>query len=193
MMKTIQSVFATAALTCLLSACGGGGGDTAEPSLASRYSAVGSYPITDCVKDNRTGLIWEGKATSGQRYSVNGYTNYDSTTDLQFWTGVGRVAATPSDLEAATNAIGYKQVVNAIGLCGYRDWRLPTVDELKGLIVSGVTPSIDSSWFPNTISAFYWTSSPYVDDVRYAWGVNFFTGTVGFNLRNYTLLVRLVR
>ena len=153
MMKTIQSVFATAALTCLLSACGGGGGDTADPSLASRYSAVGSYPITDCVKPVVT-------------------TTYVLT---------------------ATNAIGYKQVVNAIGLCGYRDWRLPTVDELKGLIVSGVTPSIDSSWFPNTISAFYWTSSPYVDDVRYAWGVNFFTGTVGFNLRNYTLLVRLVR
>lgn len=191
-----------AAALCLAGmvvACGGGGGDDAPapaapvPAPTSRFSAVGSYPITDCVKDNVSGLVWEGKPTTGLRASSNSYTNYDRTTELQFWNGTARVAPTPADIDAASNSIGYLKAVNASALCGYSDWRLPTRDELNQLTVSSATPSIDSAWFPNTQPTFYWASTPFVGDASNAWGVNFVSGVVGFNLRNFSRMVRLVR
>lgn len=181
-----------------LAACGGGGDSSdapaaAAPPVANKFSAVSSYPLTDCVKDNSTGLIWEGKPASGLRASTNTYTNYDNTAELQFWNGSARVTPTQSDIDAATNTMGYMFAVNASALCGFANWRLPTRDELQSLTLAGVSPSIDSTWFPNTLASFYWASTPFAGDASNAWGVNFVNGLVGFNLRNQKRLVRLVR
>lgn len=193
-----QRGIAAFAAAMALAACGGGGDSSDAPAavappVANKFSAVGSYPLTDCVKDNRTGLIWEGKPASGLRASTNTYTNYDNTAELQFWNGSARVTPTQSDIDAATNAMGYMNAVNASALCGFANWRLPTRDELQSLTLAGVSPSIDSTWFPNTLASFYWTSTPFAGDASNAWGVNFVNGLVGFNLRNQNRLVRLVR
>ena len=60
-------------------------------STDSRFSLVskhwwqlgGTYAKTECVKDSRTGLVWEGKTASGLRAGSNRYTNYDSTSSKQ--------------------------------------------------------------------------------------------------------------
>ena len=55
----------------------------------SKYSEVanasgGTYTKEECVKDNSTGLIWEGKPTTGTaRLASTKYTNYDSLIALQ--------------------------------------------------------------------------------------------------------------
>ena len=52
-----------------------------------------------------------------------------------------------------TNSIGYKNSVNTSALCGFTDWRMPTVDELVGILDRSQAtsyPKIDSTWFPNT-------------------------------------------
>jgi hypothetical protein len=46
-------------------------------------------------------------------------------------------------------------------LCGNNSlWRLPTKDELLGIVNLNETPKINNIWFPNTASKYYWTSSP---------------------------------
>ena len=139
------------------------------------YSLVGSYTKEECVKDNVTGLIWEGKPASGTRSASLTYTNY----------GDGR----------AGDASAYVVAVNAQGLCGYTDWRLPTVDELETLVDAGRTnPSINTTWFPNTGGVVYWTASPNVGNSDNDGHVLFNMGEVGYrSSRDDYNPVRLVR
>ncbi|WP_157725624.1 Lcl C-terminal domain-containing protein [Vitreoscilla filiformis] len=160
----------------------------------------------DCVKDNITGLMWEVKTADGGLRDVNKtYTHYTSTTEAQFWNGSAYVPPTQAQIDAATNTVGYVAAVNAAGLCGKTDWRLPTVDELQGLVDYGVDyttdkPMIDETYFPNTAVSGdtwgwggYWASSPVVGSPDSAWYVNFGYGDVYGNDRGNTGHVRLVR
>lgn len=146
----------------------------------------GTYDKTECVKDDVTGLVWEGKTASGLRAGSNTYTNYHSS-----------YSGTQAQMDAATNTYGYVAAVNAQGLCGYSDWRLPTVDELLSIVDYGVAspgPTINSTWFPNTPALMsYWSSSPHVGISNHAWYVLFGYGNVRYVFRSYDYAVRLVR
>ena len=139
------------------------------------------YFKTECVKDNNTGLMWEGKPADGTRrgdpaLEVNGtFTNIESDS-------------------SPANALGYVNAVNKTGLCGFTDWRLPTKDELLGIVDSTVAsgPKVDANWFPNTKDYFYWTSSP-VTDLNYARVVYFYSGADSLGTRSDSGYVRLVR
>jgi PKD repeat protein len=150
-----------------------------------------------CVKDNVTGMVWEVKTKDGGlRDWTKIYTNYDSTASAQFYNGTAYVNPTRVQIDAATNSIGFKNAVNATALCGATDWRLPTADELQGLVDYGVAypgPTIDATWFPNTQGDVFWSSSPYVGYAYVAWGVNFGIGGVGYDGRYNADYVRLVR
>ena len=168
--------------------------------FATRYSEVpktgGTYAKTECVKDNITGLTWEGKTASPatSRLGTSTYTNYDSTTSAQKWVGGSTyVNPTQTEIDASTNSIGYKNAVNTSTLCGYTDWRLPTKEELQGILASSGSLRIDTTWFPNTQAWYYWSSSPYVGDPNNAWNVDFGSGDVYSSYRNGNNHVRLVR
>ena len=164
----------------------------------AQYSLVaktgGFYDITECVKDNGTGLIWEGKTASGDRSGAGAYTNYDSTTSAQKLV-IGGTYTNPSqgDIDATDNSIGYKNAVNASALCGYTDWRLPTQPELQGIVASSGSPRIDTTWFPNTQVSWYWTSTPNSLYSYSAYVVNFGNGYLSLDNRLRNRHVRLVR
>jgi Protein of unknown function (DUF1566)/Repeat of unknown function (DUF5648) len=144
------------------------------------YSAVGSNPFDDCVKDEVTGLIWEGKTTSGLRAATLTYTHLGNN--------------------AATDTSGYIAAINAAHLCGFSDWRLPTVNELHGILDLGRSPAleINLSAFPNTQVGKYWSSD--LNDngttaraLRIV-GVNTSgSGATSDDVRNSPFFVRLVR
>ena len=154
----------------------------------------GLYAKTECVQDNNTGLIWEGKNPgaigSGSRLGTSTYTNYDSTASGQKDDGSN---PTQTEIDAITNSIGYKNSVNTSALCGYTDWRLPTKEELQGIVASSGNPKIDTTWFPDTRAAAYWSSSPHVVYASYAWSVGFDYGLANGYDRDYYGHVRLVR
>lgn len=152
------------------------GADGAElPATATEWA---------CVRDRLTGLTWEVKTDDGRLRDQNStYTNF----------GDGR----------AFDASAFAAAVNAQGLCGASDWRLPTQRELHGLVdYAAVAPqrSIVGDWFPNTRAGWYWSSTAVADDTSDpddgsdAWGVNFARGDVaGGGPRSGRLAVRLVR
>ena len=151
----------------------------ADGKLGFSYSTVGSYSKEECVKDNITGLTWEGKPTTGLRAASNIYTNF----------GDNRTG----------DASAYVAAVNAAQLCGHSNWRLPTADELQGLVDYSVAhpgPTIDGTWFPNTPQSSYWTGTGVAGagGATVPWLVVFTNGYVGgfFGPGNH-FYVRLVR
>ena len=167
-------------------------------SLVANASVGGTYDLTECVKDNSTGLIWEGKPTSGDRSTDNTYTNYDNTPGRQT---LDDLPPTYEQINASNNTVGYVNFVKASSLCGFTDWRLPTVDELQGISLgqkkAADAPSIDTTWFPNTqLGLFnaYWSSTPQINDSRNGFFFEFRTGfSDGAVLRSATISIRLVR
>jgi hypothetical protein len=138
----------------------------------SRY-IVEDISGDNIVTDKLTGLMWkqcsEGK--TGSACDTVGQTTYN-------W-------------QEALN------LANVENFAGYNDWRLPNVKEILSLKKRNCdSPGINETIFPNTLFAFYWTSSPEVltsNDHSYV--VDFGGGGLGINhlSRTLTWYVRLVR
>lgn len=136
-----------------------------------------------CVEDRVTGLTWEVKTRDrGLRDRNRTYTQ--------------RGDGSSSEVSAFVAA------VNAQGLCGHQDWRLPSNVELVSLVnymrpkVSNA--AIDVKWFPNTSPASFWTGTPspaYGSSASAYWGVGFYAGDNGPTRSDLgaTLRARLVR
>ena len=151
-----------------------------------------------CVEDLTTKLIWEAKTTDGGLHDKGGtYSWYDTDVKTNGGDpGVPSGGVCDVNTLTACDTETFVTAVNSEGLCGYNDWRLPTTDELSSLIDSSVSSgqTIDTGWFPNTVNAIYWTSSPYANYSYYAWGVDFGNGAViGNLLKQDGHNVRLVR
>ena len=73
-------------------------------------------------------------------------------------------------------------------------WRLPSVKELVTLVdVGQKSPAIDRTFFPNTPSDYFWTSSPLAGDPSFAWFVNFLNGYSSTSDVGNAFRVRCVR
>ena len=77
---------------------------------------------------------------------------------------------------------------------GYSDWRLPSIEELKGLVAEDrYNPAININAFPASSDGFFWSSTPDSNYGNDAWYVYFFDGFAGsHNPYNFNF-VRLVR
>ena len=146
-----------------------------------------------CTKDSKTGLTWEVKTDDrGLRDKDWYYSWYKPIGDNGGNAGYTDIDGNPNcSTQNNCNTDAFTNAVNTQGLCGKKDWRMPTKDELKTLVycsdgkyktdgsctdyASFTRPTINTTYFPNT-SKFYWTSSPYPYYISYAWLVNFYYG-----------------
>jgi hypothetical protein len=80
-------------------------------------------------------------------------------------------------------------------LGGYYDWRLPSKKELISIVNYGTNfPAIDTTFFPNTNSSFYWSSTTDTISTSMARLVDFGDGFVGYHTKSdYYFYVRCVR
>ena len=164
---------------------------TALPDSAALGSGATQWA---CTRDNTSGLTWEVKTTDGGLRDWNkAYTNYDDPTQAQKWNGGSPINPTQAEIDGASNTIGLINAVNASALCGYHDWKRPSVDELYALVDTANAPTINLTFFPNTQKSYFWSGSPSADYARGSWAVDFYHGSVFYNLRDNANKVRLVR
>ncbi|NEX18481.1 MAG: hypothetical protein C1943_18250 [Halochromatium sp.] len=145
-----------------------------------------------CVRDNVTGAIWEVKTDDGGLRDKDWtYSWYDpDSPDGVPGTEDGGTCATAGRCDTEK----YVEDVNAQGLCGFSDWRMPTIKELAGITHLGRTdPSIDTGYFPNTLSSWFWSASPGAGYSDHAWSVPFDGGYDGSSSKGNGYRVRLVR
>ncbi|MFH0994340.1 MAG: DUF1566 domain-containing protein [Pseudomonadota bacterium] len=88
-------------------------------------------------------------------------------------------------------ALSYCAMLN---LGNYTDWRLPTKKEVRSLVdFSRYDPSINITYFIETFSNFYWSSTTNSHITDFAWGVNFHDGYDGYGKKSDYYFVRAVR
>jgi hypothetical protein len=85
---------------------------------------------------------------------------------------------------------------NQTGYAGYKDWRIPNIEELKTLIDKerGTEENyIDASVFPEN-AKWFWSSSRFAGYSGKVWSINFnFGGANSCNMKANSSFVRLVR
>ena len=137
-----------------------------------------------CTRDNVTGLLWEVKVSDITQlrhydwqytwYSTDGASNGgDPGTPSS--ANPGAVCATAGHCDTQT----FVADVNAAALCGFTDWRMPSLRELQTIVHHGViNPSIDTTYFPNTgnsvtLSFDFWTATTQAGGASAAWFLYF--------------------
>lgn len=157
------------------------------------YPLPALAPSWSCVKDNVTGLVWEVKTDDdGLRDKDWTYTwyNTDSNTNggLEGYQDGGNCTGSSCDTQ------GYVQAVNSQGLCGFSDWGMPTIKALENIVTRDrVNPTIDTRYFPNTLSSYYWSGSPSANYLGNAWRIPFSEGDSYYSSKSQSYYVRLVR
>jgi chitinase len=161
-----------------------------------------------CVRDNITGLIWENK--------TNVTLDLHSVEQIFTWYSLAKNGGFAGDLNSGSSACNlssgncntqaFVDAVNAQGLCGFFDWRLPSHNELLSLVHFGKLqpPLIESEYFPDTGATspgsplWYWTFMPNVDGVnesgsQSAWAIDFKSGVDNFINKSTQARIKLVR
>ena len=135
-------------------------GKLAGETGCSTSAARGTRPVDwGCTQDVHTGLVWELRSAdpASPIYEYTLYTNQ----------GGG----------AATDTSGLVATINAQGLCGAGDWRLPTRTEIMGQQDLGLPGGFeDGDWFPDSGGGLdlwtFWTSQPVVGWAGYSWALD---------------------
>ncbi|MDX8392453.1 MAG: DUF1566 domain-containing protein [Mariprofundaceae bacterium] len=169
-------------------------------TVLANQTAVYSTTPWGCVQDNVTGLMWEVKITSGLRSKSHTYTWYNSTginDGGNAGTANGGTCLDASNCDTEKYVAAVNALTGANRLCGYTDWRMPKVEELRAIVdysIASPGPTIDTGYFPNApANSGYWLASPSASVATYAWNVGFNDGGVNLGVKSVSHFVRLVR
>lgn len=160
--------------------------DSGSEAAGSRWS---------CVLDNVTALTWEIKETNptDPRYFGHTYSWWMASEQLN---GGFNIHATPGvcfGVEPCETQ-AYVNWVNHVRLCGFSDWRLPSVRELSSLaVLANEIPAFDKNYFADTIQPRFFTSQTYAPEPSRVWYVYFSDGSVSSTSKGDASFLRLVR
>ncbi len=140
--------------------------------------------VSGIVTDYVTGLMWQDDANVSNVIkpwlSVENYTTCENN----------HSSPACSDTAGDTAATYCERLI----LGGHNDWRLPNGEELEGIVnYKNYAPSIDTTFFQNIASNYYWTNETYIVLAQYAWYVRFGLGTMDIYRKNNSCYIRCVR
>src|SRR5262245_58461594 len=125
------------------------------------------------IADLNTGLVWEKKSPAGTNDVHDALNTYT-------W-GLGGTGSTVflATLNGGTSSDG----ISTSGCFNdHCDWRLPTIEELQGILLRPYpctiqNPCIDNTFGPTTV-LYYWSSTALASDPSVPWVVRFGDGIV---------------
>lgn len=167
-------------------------------------AVLGSGPSNwGCTRDNVTGLIWEVKPSNlaSLRHRGHTYTWYSADASVNGGVpGTLGSSITCNSTLPQCNTQDFVAAVNAQSLCGANDWRLPTPQELMGIVNYRLQGAlVDATYFPDipfsqTTARVFWAGRSLTFSAFHAWNVSFMNGYVSndFSKSNH-YGIRLVR
>lgn len=142
----------------------------------------------DCTLDEVTGLLWEVKKDMDGIYGNRGlhdgddlftWYNPNVTTNgglLGDWNSESKQCAGYQAGQFSTfcNMEEFAVRANQQGLCGFKDWRVPTLTELVTLVHYGRSnPSIDTGYFPHMDrELLFWSNTPSASAQDAVWALS---------------------
>jgi len=151
----------------------------------------GSWITSGNIKSGRGFWIKKNSNTSTSNIKINQFSRNknivtDNSTGLMW----------QDDISAKSNKINYEDAIlycSNLTLSSYVDWRLPSIDELKSILDTSYTPTINPI-FQNTATSYrYLTVSSYKDFTDREWIIWFDDGYTGFGYKRDSSFVRCVR
>jgi len=122
------------------------------------------------VRDNVTQLVWEVKTNDGSIHDKDNEYNWQNAQDV------------------------FVAALNATSFGGHSDWRVPTIKELASITdLECNNPAINTDYFPNTLSSYYWSSTTYAYGTSSAWLICFYSGGDGSTSKSGSYYMRAVR
>ena len=173
------------------------GNYTIDPPSYTKLDANGAVLADNAttwamVKDNVTGLIWENKTNDG---SIHDRSKTFTWCDTNAATNGGNQGTCGTGTgNTATDTKAYIKALNDANFGGFSDWRMPNVKEMESIVDMGmINPSINTVWFPSTVSSYYWLSTTYAFGSASAWCVYFTNGYAYSTNKTNAYAVRAVR
>ncbi len=169
--------------------------DAAGNAMAAPYTWTFTTPAGANFKMPDTNQTTSYTTTFGEDhdYTINppSYTDNGNGTVTDNVTGLVWQKQDDATTRTWDNAVTY---CSNLPLAGQTGWRVPSEIELISIIDDGVyNPSINTTFFPGTISSQYWSSTTYANNASMAWGMDFgLVYTYGYNKTN-SYYVRCVR
>lgn len=183
------------------------GGCSGEPENADaihdvKYRALAAAGVVvekgagNCVEDTVTSLIWESKTDSAglhnwqNRYSWFNPNENNDELDYRGLEDGGKCTG------SACDTWHFVQAVNEKSLCGFRDWRMPTRNELYSISDRrkvDTPPTANVEYFPYMQADEYWTGFDYAMQYESAWAWNYVFGHDRVDWKRTPKFVRLVR
>ena len=146
-----------------------------------------------CVHDPVEGLTWEVKSKDGGlRNTENLYSWFNPEEKMS--RGINDGGRCKGNVDCDTHA--YVKAMNQEGFCGHNDWRLPTREEMMGLVNYANDfgeAKINTKYFPEALPSWYWTASSNENHPEFAWYVLFKNGLSLNDLKENPKHIRLVR
>jgi hypothetical protein len=184
-----------------IAACGGSP-DEQYAAFDTKFRSLGAAGVVvdegdgHCVEDTMTGLTWESKSDApglhNWRHRYSWFNPNESNNELDYRGLEDGGECTDS----ACDTWNFVEAVNDKGLCGFRDWRMPTRNELFSIsdqrrVDNPPTANLDH--FPFMQADEYWTGYDYAMQYESAWAWSFVFGHDRVDWKRTPKYVRLVR